>query len=306
MVDFGVHLYGPDEGETLAQAFDRNVAIIRAGEGALTSLWVADHLMHDDHPTAEGWTYLTWLAALAPSYRVGHLVLAQSFRNPALLAKMGATLQHLTGGRFTLGIGAGWKQDEYEAYDYAWGPMSRRIEELGEAIDLIRLMWTEAPATYAGEHYRVTDAYAEPRPDPVPAILVGCQGPKMIRLVAAKADAWIWDYPMEVYRPPYDRLVAACAEIVRPLSDVGIGCVAFAHFPDDPADHLEPWPAGYLDFMTTPLGPTPADAVEQLEPFLELGVAEFIVGFEDVVSAERFARDVVPALRERSAAPSTG
>jgi alkanesulfonate monooxygenase SsuD/methylene tetrahydromethanopterin reductase-like flavin-dependent oxidoreductase (luciferase family) len=225
-------------------------------------------------------------------------VLAQSFRNPALLARMAGTLQQLTGGRFTLGIGAGWKQDEYEAYDYAFGTAGGRIAQLGEAIDLIRTMWTDSPATYAGEHYRVTNAYAEPRPDPMPMILVGGQGPKLMRLAAEKADAWIWDYPMEMFRPPYDRLVSACADLGRPLSEVRICCEAFAHFPDDPADFPEPEWSGYLDFMTTPLGPTPADAIAQLRPFLELGVAEFIVGFEDLTTAERFARDVVPALRE--------
>jgi alkanesulfonate monooxygenase SsuD/methylene tetrahydromethanopterin reductase-like flavin-dependent oxidoreductase (luciferase family) len=297
LVEFGVHLYGPQPGQTVAQCLEENLAIVRACEGALTSLWVSDHLQHEDQPTVEGWTHLTYLAALAPSYRVGHLVLAQSFRNPALLARMAATLQHFTGGRLTLGLGSGWKQDEYEAYNYAFGTAGRRIAQLGEAIDLIRAMWTQSPATYAGEHYRVTNAYAEPRPDPPPKILVGGQGPKLMRLVAEKADAWIWDYPPEVFRVPYDRLVAACAEIGRPLSDIRLCCEAFAHFPADPADFPEPSPAGYLDFMTTPLGPTPPDAVAQLQPLLELGVAEFIIGFEDLATAQRFATEVVPAFR---------
>jgi alkanesulfonate monooxygenase SsuD/methylene tetrahydromethanopterin reductase-like flavin-dependent oxidoreductase (luciferase family) len=300
MVDFGVHLWGPQPGDTVPENLATNLAILRACEGALTSLWVSDHLQDEDSPTVEGWTHLTYLAALNPTYRVGHLVLAQSFRNPALLARMAGTLQHLTGGRFTLGIGAGWKQEEYDAYDYEFGTAGRRIAQLGEAIDLIRTMWSDSPATYAGEHYRVTNAFAEPRPDPMPQVLVGGQGPKLMRLVAEKADAWIWDYPMDMFRVPYDRLVAACAEIGRPLADVRVCCEAFAHFPDDPADFPEPWPAGYLDFMTSPLGPTPADAIEQLRPFLELGVAEFIVGFEDLTTADRFAREVVPAFRDGS------
>jgi alkanesulfonate monooxygenase SsuD/methylene tetrahydromethanopterin reductase-like flavin-dependent oxidoreductase (luciferase family) len=297
LAEFGVHLYGPQPGQTVAQCLEDNLAILRACEGALTSLWVSDHLQDDDHPTVEGWTHLTYLAALAPSYRVGHLVLAQSFRNPALLARMASTLQCLTDGRFTLGIGAGWKQDEYAAYDYDFGTAGRRIAQLGEAIDLIRTMWTRSPATYAGEHYRVTNAYAEPRPDPLPTILVGGQGPKLMRLVAEKADAWIWDYPLEMFRVPYDRLVAACLEIGRPLTDIRVCCEAFAHFPADPADFPEPSPAGYLDFMTVPLGPTARDAVAQLQPLLELGVAEFIVGFEDLATASCFASEVVPAFQ---------
>jgi alkanesulfonate monooxygenase SsuD/methylene tetrahydromethanopterin reductase-like flavin-dependent oxidoreductase (luciferase family) len=150
VVDFGVHLYGPQRGDTVAENLAANLAILAACEGALTSLWVSDHLQHEDDPPVEGWTHLTYHAALSPSYRVGHLVLAQSFRNPALLARMAGTLQHLTGGRFTLGIGSGWKQVEYEAYDNDFGTAGRRIAQLGEAIDLIRPMWSNSPASYAG------------------------------------------------------------------------------------------------------------------------------------------------------------
>lgn len=297
MIDFGVHLFGPDEGQTPADNLEANLAILRVGEGALSSLWVSDHLQHGAWPSVEGWTTLTYLAALAPSYRVGHLVLAQSFRNPALLARMASTLQYLTGGRFVLGMGAGWKQEEYDAYDFPFPSAGTRIAQLGEAIDLVRTMWTESPATYAGKHYRVTEAYAEPRPDPMPKILVGGQGPKLMRLVAEKADMWIWDYPLELYRVPYDRLVHSCAEVGRPLSDIRLMCEAFAHFPADPADFPEPYDSGYLDFLTTPLGPTPTDAIAQLAPLAELGVAEFVVGFEDLLTAERFVAEVLPAFR---------
>src|SRR4249919_2184043 len=82
VVDFGVHLWGPQPGDTVPENLAMNLAILRACEGALTSLWVSDHLQYEDGPTVEGWTHLTYLAALNPSYLVGHLVLAQSFRNP--------------------------------------------------------------------------------------------------------------------------------------------------------------------------------------------------------------------------------
>jgi alkanesulfonate monooxygenase SsuD/methylene tetrahydromethanopterin reductase-like flavin-dependent oxidoreductase (luciferase family) len=297
MIEFGVHLFGPQAGETPAGNLEDNLAILQAGEGALSSLWVSDHLQYDEGPIAEAWTTLTYLAALAPSYRVGHLVLSQSYRNPALLALMASTLQHLTGGRFVLGLGAGWKEDEYDAYDFPYPSAGTRVAQLGEAIDLIRTMWREAPATYAGEHYRATQAYALPLPDPPPKILVGGQGPKMMRLVAEKADMWIWDYPLEMYRVPYDRLVQSCAEIGRPLSDIHLVCEAFANFPDNPADFPEPYDSGYLDFRTSPLGPGPADAVSQLAPLVELGVTEFVVGFEDQLTAERFVGEVIAAFR---------
>ncbi len=297
MVEFGIHLFGQDGEQTPRALHEEHLAALKIGEGALTSMWVSDHLENEEHPVLEGWTTLTYLAALAPSYRVGHLVLAQSFRNPALLAKMAATLQHLSGGRFVLGIGAGWREEEYAAYDYPFPSAGTRIEQLGEAVDLIRTMWRESPATYSGKHYRIMGALTEPRPDPPPKILIGGQGPKLMRLVAEKADMWVWDFPLDTYRVPYDRLVASCAEIGRDLSEIRLLCEAQAFFPADVADFPEPSWSGYLDFMTHPLGPTPAHAIAQLTPLVELGVAEFIVGFWDLATLQQFVDEVITAFR---------
>jgi len=190
MVDFGIHLTSiPDReaGQSPRDLLDQHRRWLHEGEGALSSAWVSDHLQSGDRPLLEGWTTLTYLAALAPSYRVGHLVLAQGFRNPALLARMAATLQHLTHGRFVLGLGAGWREEEYAAYDYPFPSAGARIEELGEAIDLIRAMWTSSPATYTGLHYRVTEANSLPLPEPPLRILIGGQGPKLVALAAASS-----------------------------------------------------------------------------------------------------------------------
>src|SRR5207248_4535967 len=134
------------------------------GEGSFTSAFVSDHLMKEDHPTVEAWTTLTFLAAEFPAYTFGNLVLSQGYRNPALLAKMAATFQYLSGGRLILGIGAGWQADEYEAYGYPYPSAGVRIEQLAEAVDVLREMWSQAPASYVGRHYQVRDAYCEPRP----------------------------------------------------------------------------------------------------------------------------------------------
>jgi alkanesulfonate monooxygenase SsuD/methylene tetrahydromethanopterin reductase-like flavin-dependent oxidoreductase (luciferase family) len=231
---------------------------------------------------------------LAPSYRVGNMVLGQGYRNPALLAKMAATLQVLTAGRFVLGIGAGWQEDEYLSYGYPFPRPGERIEQLGEAVDLIRTMWAGGPVTYEGKHYAVRDAYCEPRPSPLPPILIGGQGPKLLRVAAAKADAWVWDGPLEMYQPPFQRLVESCERIGRPLSDIKLVAEFDAYFPADRADFPEPQWSGYLDFMITPLGPTPADAHAQLMPLVELGVQEFCVAFWDLPTLRRFVDEVVP------------
>src|SRR3989449_5824498 len=112
-----------------------------------------------------------WTLARYPDKLCGHEVLCNSFRNPAHLAKMAATLQALSGGRLVLGIGAGWNEEEYRAYGWPFPPARVRIAQLAEAIELIRTMWTQAPAHYKGEHYRIEGAYCEPRPQPGPPIM---------------------------------------------------------------------------------------------------------------------------------------
>lgn len=294
--EFGIHLALNQVGDPTEDRLGYYVECLRAGEGALSALWLSDHLQKDARPVLEGWTALTYLAALAPSYRVGNMVLGQSYRNPALLAKMAATLQWMSGGRVVLGLGAGWQEDEYLAYSYPFPPAAQRIEELGEAIDVIRAMWTQSPATYRGRYYQVTEAYCEPRPVPVPPVLIGGQGPKLMRLVAAKADAWSWDGPVEVFRVPYDRLVRSCEEIGRDLAEIKLVAGCEVYFPADGADFPEPYWSGYLDFYTTPFGPTPADAIDQLNRLVELGVSEFAVVFWDLASVRRFVDEVVPAF----------
>ena len=155
------------------------------------SLWFPDHVQYGGHKVAEGWTLLTWALARYPDKLCGHEVLCNSFRNPALTAKMAATAQALSGGRFILGIGAGWNEEEYRAYGWPYPPASVRIAQLGEAIELIRAMWAGAPANHRGEHYQAGGVYCEPRPAPVPPVMVGGSGERhLLRVVARHADWW--------------------------------------------------------------------------------------------------------------------
>ena len=158
------------------------------------SLWIADHFYGFDartDPFLEAWTTLTWLAAKFDDVTLIHHVLGHGYRPPALTAKMAATLQTLSGGRFVLGIGAGWRADEYAAYGYDFPKPSVRFAELDEVIQICRLMWTEDHPTFHGEHFSIVDASAPPRPDPVPRICIGASGPKVgLPLVGRRADQW--------------------------------------------------------------------------------------------------------------------
>jgi len=158
------------------------------------SLWIADHFYGFDSrtdPFLEGWTTLTWLAAKFPDVMLCHHVLGQGYRPPALTAKMAATLQTLSGGRFILGIGAGWRGDEYEAYGYDFPKPSIRFAELEELIQICRLMWTEDHPTFQGEHFSIDDAAAPPLPDTVPPVCIGASGERVgLPLVGRQADMW--------------------------------------------------------------------------------------------------------------------
>jgi alkanesulfonate monooxygenase SsuD/methylene tetrahydromethanopterin reductase-like flavin-dependent oxidoreductase (luciferase family) len=285
------------DGDPDAVGFYRRMVSALSPE--FTTLWVSDHMQFGDAPVLEGWTRLTYLAALFPHLKVGHLVLGQGYRNPALLAKMGATLQYLTGGRFILGIGAGWHEEEYRAYGYGYPSRGARVAQLAEAIAIIRALWTESPATFHGEHYSIENACCEPRPDPPPPIMVGSPGAKAIRLAARLADGWNWDAPMEVYGPPHAELLRACAAVGRDPPSLWLTAGAEVNFPDDPATFVSSYEHSYYPGIPFPiLGPIPADAVAQLRLLVELGVTRFMINPSSFRTLERFCAEVAPALAQ--------
>lgn len=306
MVEFGIILASPSA-EPKSDPLAHYRRLLEHGQGRFRSGWLPDHLMKGDGRMLEAWTTLTFLASAFPAYTFGHTVLCQSYRNPALLAKMAATLDYLSNGRLVLGIGAGWQADEYAAYGYDYPSAGVRIEQLSETIDILRAMWTQAPATYEGKHYQVRGAYCEPRPArPIP-ILVGGRRPKFMRVAAEKADIWQWDGPIERYRVPHGLLVANCAEIGRDLASITLSTSGEVYFPANTADFPTEPSSSFLDPAQDPsgafagemdwvMGPTPADAVRQLTPLIDLGVTHMTLYFWDVRSLDIFAHEVIPAF----------
>ena len=266
--------------------------------GHFHSAWFVDHLQTDNRDLLEGWTALTYLAAQHPEFQFGNAVLCQSFRNPALLAKMAATFQFMSGGRFILGIGAGWKEDEYKAYGYEYPGAGVRVDELEEAMQIIRALWTEERATVQGTHYRVIDAWCEPKPDPRPMIMIGGSKPRMLRVVARHADWWNVSWTgIKDYRAQVAECERACAEVGR-----------------DPRTLRRTWFGGCLCAPTeaavqrlnqsgmsaaNAFVGTPAQLIEQMSPFVELGVDYFMLscgGFPDLTTLEMLVHEVLPAL----------
>jgi len=266
--------------------------------GHFDSIWFTDHLQYENTPLLEGWTTLTYWAALYPQFTFGHAVLCQSFRNPALLAKMAATLQYMSGGRFILGIGAGWKEDEYRAYGYEYPSAATRVEELEETLQIVKAMWRDERATVRGKHYRVVDAWCEPQPDPLPTIMVGGARPRILRVIARHADWWnvswtgIADYSEQV-----KECERACAEIGRAPSTLRRtwfgGCLC------------APTEQAVTALNTNNITPdrgfvgTPARVIGQMRPFIDLGVDYFMLGmggFPNLEPLQTLIDEVIPAL----------
>jgi alkanesulfonate monooxygenase SsuD/methylene tetrahydromethanopterin reductase-like flavin-dependent oxidoreductase (luciferase family) len=297
VADFGLAGFTPKP-EGLSE-MDHYRSIIERLPPEFSTIWVDDHLQKGDRRLMEGWTRLTYLAAAFPRFRVGHLVLSQSFRNPALVAKMGATLQELSGGRFILGLGAGWLEEEYLAYGYDYPSGGVRVAQLEEAIEVIRAMWTDYPADYHGNYYRLEGARCEPRPEiPIP-IMVGTNGPKALGVTARQADWWNWDGPWEeVYRGPCEILRRHCEEIGRPFEEITLTAGLTVWMPDDIAEFVPTYEHSFYPGQVFPvLGPTAEDVIREVELLVDHNVQHFQVACEDERTLDRFIAEVVPNVR---------
>ncbi|MGH2499879.1 MAG: TIGR03560 family F420-dependent LLM class oxidoreductase [Candidatus Limnocylindria bacterium] len=178
--------------------FEDILAIAQDGERlGYRTLWLSDHLFLNAESVAtsclEAWTALAALAARTSTIRLGTMVTAQSYRNPALLAKIAAGVDHISGGRLEFGVGAGWKEIEYRAYGYAFPPAGVRVDQLVETLEICTRMWTQERATYHGTHYRIDDALCAPKPvqSPLP-IWIGGRKPRILRIAARWAHAMNW------------------------------------------------------------------------------------------------------------------
>ena len=169
----------------------------RAETSGFDSFWVSDHFFGGtggtpDRNCLEAWTLLAALARDTTKIRLGVLVAAVQYRNPALQAKMAAGVDHISGGRLEFGIGAGWKEEEYRAYGYDFPPAGERVEQLRDGLEITRRLWQDDRATYHGKHYRVDGAVCAPKPTqrPGPPIWIGGAGPRVMRLAARYANGF--------------------------------------------------------------------------------------------------------------------
>src|SRR5436190_354966 len=254
---------------------EANEQHIEAASPQFDTVWVEDHFQWENKPMVEAVTTLAYLAGRHEAMRFGHIVLGQSYRNPALTAKTAANLQAMTGGRYILGIGAGWKEDEYRAYGYEYPPAGVRIEQLDDAVQVIRAMWTQSPATFQGKHYHIENAYCEPQPDPpIPLLIAGGGEKKTLRVVAKYADWWNINFcTSERYAEKQRILAEHCREVGRDPGDILHTYYNFISIVDDPSK------AETRDFHI--LAGTPDMITRELEEFINLGVKHIQLRFTD-------------------------
>jgi F420-dependent oxidoreductase-like protein len=215
---------GEYDGWDPARAWARTVAVAHGAEAlGFDSIWMFDHVQTEPVPTDEitfeAFVGLSALAAETARVRLGHLVLCAGYRNPALAAKMISTLDVISGGRAELGLGAGWKEDEYVAYGFGFPPLRTRMEMLEDALEIATRMLGGGRATYEGPAARVRDAINVPRglQEPRIPILVGGNGPNRTwRLAARFADElnldWLTPEEVGAARPV---IASRCEELGR-------------------------------------------------------------------------------------------
>jgi F420-dependent oxidoreductase-like protein len=291
-------------------------AIERSG---YESLWVYDHFHTVPVPTQEAtyeaWTLMASLAAVTSTVRLGQMCTCNTYRPPAYLAKVAASIDVLSGGRLEMGIGAGWYEHEHAGYGYPFLKPSSRIGMLDEGVQIMRRMWTEDSVDFKGRHYTLDGAICRPKPlqQPHIPIWIAGGGEQLTLNVAARyashtnfgvtLDQFV--HKSEVLRghcedagTPFDSIVRSsnfnivCAETERDVHE-RVEWIKDHYRPFIDEDRIERTAASFL-------AGTPAQLIERLQPWREAGLEYLIAYFSeaayDTSGLALFAREVVPAL----------
>jgi F420-dependent oxidoreductase-like protein len=277
--------------------------------------WTYDHFIPifagPTDPCLEGWITLAALAAETSRLRMGVLVSGNTYRHPGILAKMGATLDHTSGGRLIMGLGAAWYEIEHSAYGIPFYTAAERIRRLDEAAEIIKGLWTQRKVSFQGRFYQLENAYAEPKPlqKPYPPIMIGGGGEKlMLRVVAKHADIWNTFGSPDVFRHKLEVLRGHCAEVGRDPGQIEVSWAGTLHVTDSPSEkqaviqRLAEW-FGRPPEEVEPsyLVGSPAELNDKIEQFVEAGVTHFIASLIAPFhhpSLKRFAEELIPKFRD--------
>ena len=295
----------------------------RADAGSWESVWVYDHMhtspLTTSEATHEAWSLMSALGATTSRVRLGQMCTCMGYRNPALLAKMAATVDSISAGRVEMGIGAGWYEHEWRAYGYGFPSAGERLAMLDEGVQIMRQAWTDGVVTLKGEHYEVDGAIVQPLPlqeGGIPLWIAGGGERKTLRTAAQYADYTNFDGSPEGFAHKSEVLRGHCADLGRDPSEitrtanynVAIGeterevadRLAFIH--DRMARHVGTDEADRQlgAYRGLPAVGTPEQIVEKLTELRRLGMDYGIFYFPEIATdtsgLELFEREVIPAL----------
>ncbi len=279
------------------------LAIARHAEATgWDGIYYADHFMPNaadtSAPVGECWTTLAALAAAVPRVRIGPLVTGNTYRHPAVLAKMAATVDIISGGRLVLGLGAGWQENEHRAYGIEFSTLGGRMNRLEEACHVITSLFNNPRTTFQGRYYQLHDAPLEPKPvqQPLPLLIGGGGEQRTLRIAARYASEWnVWGTP-ELLAHKGRILDRYCEELGRDPRSIRRSAQALLVMSDDPAVLERVRASG-----RPVLGGSPADLRAAVEQYAAAGVNELIIpGFnlgrtleEKLATLDRFNEQVI-------------
>ena len=272
------------------------------------ALWLDDHFWFPGEPDRahlEVWTALTAVACATQRLTIGPLVACHSYRSPGLLAKIAASLAEVSRGRLRLGLGAGWMEDEYRAYGYAFPSGGVRLRQLEETIEILHRLWRDPRATFTGRYHSIEGAPALPKPARLP-IIVGGAGDRLLEMVARLADGWNCPNPAWRELAVKRSTLARCCERIgrdpreievseQVLVVVGRGERGVREARERAMERI----GGFARFDGDCHVGEPAEVAEALRARQALGVAEVAIMFGDFGSSEQlelFATEVMPLL----------
>ncbi len=296
----------------VSESVSQTMTYLKGLEDTFESAWVPDHLVPFTPAFMGGifecLTTISYLSGVFKKYRFGSLVLGNSFRNPALVAKIGATLDSLTGGRFILGIGAGWNKREYMQYGYSFPPPAVRIKQMEEAVQIIKAMWSRENVTFKGKYFSVKNAHCSPKPDPPPPIMIGGGGERQtLDAVARYADWWNLDWvDLPLYKHKLIVLKEHCARVGRNPDDIVktlLGAVVIADTDEKAlkiAEENRFQGSRYTFASIARFIGTIETVKSQIKAFIEVGVEYFILAFLPVSNINipfLFGEEVIPEFK---------
>ncbi len=296
--------WSPQAGATVKTLIDRAELAERLG---YHSLWLVDHFWTIGMPDVdllESIPMMSAIAARTERVRIGTLVLCNSFRNPALLAKSLTTIDHISNGRLEVGLGSGWMEAEYSAYGYEFPSIGTRLRQLEEGLQILKAMFTENRASFKGRYYTVADAPNNPKPiqKPHPPIMIGGAGEKvMLRLVAKYADRWNCPAGYRDFKKTLGVLHEHCRAVGRDPREITVSEQVMVCIGANKAEADQKWEMakGRKPFSFTAIKGTPDEVVKQLRERVSWGITMFTMMFADMAppqTVELFAREVMPAF----------